>query len=92
MQHFVWDEDTTLIENALGIPEPDNGVQVLPGQIDVVFVPLLAFDSAGHRVGYGKGMYDGFLRKCKPDVLAIGLSMFQPLPERIADSWEGMCP
>ena len=31
-----------------------------PQKIDVVFVPLLAFDTTGQRVGYGKGYYDRF--------------------------------
>ncbi|WP_126243539.1 5-formyltetrahydrofolate cyclo-ligase [Chitinophaga rhizosphaerae] len=92
MQHFVWDAGTQLIENALGIPEPDGGEPVQPRQLDVVFVPLLAFDEAGHRVGYGKGMYDGFLRQCRADVLSVGLSLFGPLPEPIADAWDGDVP
>ncbi len=43
----------------------------------MVFVPLLAFDEKGHRVGYGKGFYDKFLSECKPEVLKIGLSFFE---------------
>jgi 5-formyltetrahydrofolate cyclo-ligase len=42
-------------------------------------VPLLAFDKAGHRVGYGKGMYDRFLQQCRPDTHTIGLSLFEPV-------------
>ena len=45
--------------------------------IDVVFVPLLAFDKLGHRVGYGKGFYDKFLRGCRPKIIKIGLSFFE---------------
>ncbi|WP_109700729.1 5-formyltetrahydrofolate cyclo-ligase [Chitinophaga deserti] len=89
MQHFVWDESTMLTENALGIPEPDSGQRIRPDQLDVVFVPMLAFDSRGHRVGYGKGMYDGFLRQCRPDIKTVGLSLFGPLEEPISDAWEG---
>ena len=44
----------------------------------MVFVPLLAFDIKGNRVGYGKGFYDNFLAKCKPETLKIGLSFFEP--------------
>lgn len=92
MEHFAWKADTTLIENALGIPEPENGEPVQPAQLDVVFVPLLAFDTSGHRVGYGKGMYDGFLRQCRPDVLTVGLSLFGPLETPVADAWDGDVP
>ena len=45
--------------------------------MDVVFVPLLAFDEKGHRVGYGKGFYDRFLSQCKPEIIKIGLSFFE---------------
>ena len=45
----------------------------------MVFVPLLAFDQKGHRVGYGKGFYDRFLKQCQNNTLKIGLSFFEPL-------------
>lgn len=92
MQHYLWDERTRLVQNAYGIPEPESGRIVAPKEIDVVFVPMLAFDEEGHRVGYGKGMYDEFLRQCRTDVKAIGLSLFPPLPEPIEDAWEGDVP
>ncbi|MRG44306.1 5-formyltetrahydrofolate cyclo-ligase [Chitinophaga sp. SYP-B3965] len=92
MQHYLWDDNTTLIHNSYGIPEPEGGQLVTPKEIDVVFVPLLAFDEAGHRVGYGKGMYDTFLRQCREDVLKIGLSLFEPVPGQIEDVFEGDVP
>jgi 5-formyltetrahydrofolate cyclo-ligase len=52
-----------------------------------VFIPLLAFDKSGHRVGYGAGYYDRFLSKCKPDCLKVGLSFFEPVDE-ISDADE----
>ncbi len=53
-------------------PRPEAG-DVAP---DILLVPLLAFDRAGHRIGYGAGYYDmtiGALRAKKP-VTAIGLA------------------
>jgi 5-formyltetrahydrofolate cyclo-ligase len=47
----------------------------------VVFVPLLACDTKGNRVGYGKGFYDRFLDNCKPNVQKVGLSFFEPIAE-----------
>ncbi|MBP1651606.1 MAG: 5-formyltetrahydrofolate cyclo-ligase [Bacteroidetes bacterium] len=79
MLHYLWDQNTVLEKNNYGIPEPTSGTLIAPSELDMVFVPLLAFDTAGHRVGYGKGMYDRFLEQCRPDVTTIGLSLFDPV-------------
>ena len=84
MTHFLLTENTRFIKNDYGIPEPVNGLEVPVSKIDVVFVPLLAYDKKGNRVGYGKGFYDRFLKKCRPDVIKIGLSFFEP-EEQIED-------
>lgn len=70
-------DSTRFKKNKWNIPEPVEGIEVPLKKIDVVFVPLLAFDLMGNRVGYGKGFYDNFLRRCRPDVLKIGLSFFE---------------
>jgi 5-formyltetrahydrofolate cyclo-ligase len=62
-----------------GIPEPVEGETASPSVADLVFVPLLAFDKSGHRVGYGKGFYDRFLTECRADCVRIGLSWFGPV-------------
>ena len=85
MLHYLWEKNTQLINNKYGIPEPAGGTLIAPSDLDLVFVPLLAFDEAGHRVGYGKGMYDRFLELCRPDVTTIGLSLFAPVAA-IADT------
>lgn len=77
MTHFLLTENTRLKPNEYGIPEPVNGLKVPVEMIDVVFVPLLAFDVLGNRVGYGKGFYDKFLAGCKPGTVKIGLSFFE---------------
>lgn len=85
MRHFLLTDDTRLQVNAYGIPEPDiQGIEINAAQLDVVFVPLLVCDKQGNRVGYGKGFYDRFLNKCRPDTLKIGLSFYAPIEERIA--------
>ena len=75
--HYLLADDTVLRTNTWGIPEPEDGIEVPTEKIDVVFIPLLAFDEQGHRVGYGKGFYDTFLSNCREDVLKIGLSLFE---------------
>lgn len=77
LTHFLLTENTKLEISDYGIPEPKNGLPVPENMLDVVFVPLLAFDEKGNRVGYGKGFYDSFLKKCKKNVIKIGLSFFE---------------
>jgi len=78
MVHYLLTDNTKLMLSTYGIPEPVDGIQVPSNRMDVVFVPLLGYDSKGHRVGYGKGFYDRFLSECKLDVVKIGLSFFEP--------------
>ena len=68
-----------LKKNKWGILEPEQGVTTPLEKIDMVIVPLLAFDHVGHRVGYGKGFYDRFLAKCRKECNKIGLSLFDPI-------------
>ena len=88
MTHFLLTDNTKIRKNEYNIPEPVDGIEIPSHKIDVVFVPLLAFDKKGHRVGYGKGFYDKFLSECKPDIIKIGLSFFEP-EELIIDVFEG---
>ncbi|MFM6953557.1 MAG: 5-formyltetrahydrofolate cyclo-ligase [Sphingobacteriaceae bacterium] len=85
LRHFVWDENTVLHTNHWGITEPAGGIEVTEKELDMVLIPLLAYDLMGNRVGYGKGFYDRFLAECKPAVHKIGVSYFEPL-EKIADA------
>lgn len=78
MTHFLLTDNTKFVKNDYNIPEPINGLEVPVNKIDVVFVPLLAYDKQGNRIGYGKGFYDKFLSECKPKTIKIGLSFFEP--------------
>ncbi len=84
MIHYLLTDNTKLKKNEYNIPEPIDGLEVPATKIDVVFVPLLAFDVKGNRVGYGKGFYDKFLSQCKPETIKIGLSFFE-VEENIDD-------
>lgn len=56
LSFHVAPEGEALVAGAFGIPEPSaHWPEMLP---NIVFVPLLAFDAAGHRLGYGGGYYD----------------------------------
>ncbi len=45
----------------------------------MALIPLYAFDKNGYRVGYGKGYYDRYLKRCSEDLIAVGLSYFEPV-------------
>lgn len=78
--NILYDHDYTILgRNKFDIPEPIHGKVISPELIDLVFIPLLACDLQGNRVGYGKGFYDRFLSKCRYDVKKIGLSFFDPV-------------
>lgn len=78
MTNYLLTDNTKFQKNLYNIYEPVDGLEVPNFKIEVVFVPLLAYDKLGNRVGYGKGFYDIFLSKCKDDVIKIGLSFFEP--------------
>ena len=78
LTHYLLTDATKLKLNRWNVLEPINGIEVKPKSIQVVFVPLLAYDCYGDRVGYGKGYYDKFLSKCGEECLKIGLSFFNP--------------
>lgn len=88
MTHYLLTDNTKIKKNEYNIPEPVDGIEVPSKKIEVVFVPLLAFDKKGHRVGYGKGFYDKFLNECQANVIKIGLSFFEA-EEFINDVHEG---
>jgi 5-formyltetrahydrofolate cyclo-ligase len=85
MSHYLLTKDTVLEENYWGISEPSSVGSLHSSvlNIDLVLIPLLCFDKKGYRVGYGKGYYDRFLAECHPNVLKIGLSVFEPINEII---------
>ena len=88
--------NATLRANRYGIPEPQGAENELlaPSAIELVLVPLTAFDRRGHRLGSGGGYYDrsfAFLRDVtrpiSPLLVGIGYS-FQELPALELQGWD----
>ena len=69
-----WRAGDALIDSPHGIAEPRADAQIVAP--DALLVPLLAFDAAGHRLGYGGGYYDRTLDALRKagGVLAIGIA------------------
>ena len=81
LKHILYESRAQLTVNAYGIPEPKDGIVIKPIQFDFVLVPLLVIDKSGYRIGYGKGYYDRFLKKCAPNCIFIGLHLFEEFSE-----------
>jgi 5-formyltetrahydrofolate cyclo-ligase len=77
LDSYIFDKNTVFEINNVRIPEPKDGI-VFNGKIDVVILPLLAYDLEGNRIGYGKGFYDNFISNLKSEPLKIGISYFLP--------------
>ena len=80
MQAIAVDATTEFETDRHGIVEPVAGEVIPADELDMIFVPLLAYDKKGYRVGYGKGFYDRYLKRCREDVIKIGFSYFEPEP------------
>ncbi|RQO67903.1 5-formyltetrahydrofolate cyclo-ligase [Pedobacter sp. KBW06] len=76
MTHHYYDGMEDLEMNHYQILEPQKA-EIHTGEVDMVIVPLLAFDKNGYRIGYGKGFYDRFLQGISTQ--KIGLSLFDEL-------------
>lgn len=76
-------------EGPFKIWEPKKELPVLtPNSISHCFVPLLAFDESGVRLGRGGGYYDRFLEKFKGKKIGLAFSWQKhegPLPKEIHD-------
>jgi 5-formyltetrahydrofolate cyclo-ligase len=88
MHTLVVEDETIFEENRYGILEPIGGARIYPEHIQAMIVPLLAFDKSGNRVGYGKGYYDTFIKKCSPTLIKIGFSFFEPIEIDDVQEWD----
>ncbi|MEJ2124890.1 MAG: 5-formyltetrahydrofolate cyclo-ligase [Alphaproteobacteria bacterium] len=70
----AWTPGAPLSQGKFRISEPAEGAPIV--QPTVVLTPLLAFDAAGQRLGYGRGYYDQTLASLRRinTVTAIGLA------------------
>lgn len=85
---------STLLNNRYGIPEvdllPNHALAV--SKLDLVLLPLVAFDNQGHRLGMGGGFYDAtfaHLKRKKSRPLLVGLAYeIQQIKNLPNDPWD----
>ena len=70
LQFRQWWPGVAMVPGALGIPAPVDTDLVVP---DAAFVPLVGFDGAGYRLGYGGGYFDRTLAALARKPLTVGV-------------------
>jgi len=78
---YLYENKEQIKISPYGIPEPMYGAEVDVSKIDIIIVPLLAFNDKGYRVGYGKGFYDNYLIRCSKKCVFIGVNHFNEMNE-----------
>ena len=83
-----WTPDCKMVQGFWKIPVPAEGPEVVP---DIMLAPLVGWDDAGYRLGYGGGYFDRTLAAfaVRPLVIGVGLAAAQlptifPQPHDIA--------
>lgn len=88
--HRITDAKKNLVLHPYGMyePNPETCSRFPLAHIDLIFVPGVAFDPKGYRIGYGAGLYDRFLPQC-PQAAWIGLAYeAQIVPNTFPQPWD----
>lgn len=67
-----WTPETRMERGFWNIPVPAEGPQVTP---DITLAPVVGWDAAGYRLGYGGGYFDRTLAALQPRPFAMGLGL-----------------
>lgn len=88
LEYRLWQPGTALVPGMLDIPVPQERTIAHP---QIVLVPVVGFDAANYRLGYGGGFFDRTLAALEPRPVAIGvgfelsrLATIEPQPHDIA--------
>lgn len=68
----LWTPDCKMVQGFWKIPVPADGPEVVP---DVTLAPVVGWDAAGFRLGYGGGYFDRTLAALDPRPLTIGIGL-----------------
>lgn len=79
-----------LAMGSFGILEPQTEHKIEPRDLDVIIIPIVAFDDYKHRIGYGKGYYDRYLKRTSARKIGIAFA-FQEVDEISVDAFDVDC-
>src|SRR3990167_3409882 len=88
---FYWvTKKTKFRKNKFGIDEPVvTAPPIDPAQLDLILIPLVAFDVQCHRIGRGAGYYDRALQNAGKKTTLMGLAYeFQKVESIIPEKWD----
>ncbi len=84
-----WLPGEALLLSRYGVFEPASGAAQAPESPAIAFVPVVAWDRTGTRLGRGAGFYDRLLRRLEPPPLCVGLAYeFQEVTDIPRDAWD----
>ncbi len=80
LEIFEIKDSKGLAQGPFGILEPKKELPISKEDLDLVIVPGIVFDFRGHRIGYGEGYYDNFLKDVKATKIGLAFEI-QIVPE-----------
>lgn len=93
MCFYPYTGQASLTKGAFGIYEPvDDGAKAISAnKLSLVFMPLVAFDGEGNRLGMGGGYYDTFFanlnKKRRPELIGLAYN-FQKVAKIPTEKWD----
>jgi 5-formyltetrahydrofolate cyclo-ligase len=91
MRHWKIYPNTIFENDSFGIPTPVENCEPFNEdkltQNDLIFIPLVGFDSHNNRIGYGIGHYDRFLQNTNTGKVGLAFTC-QKVEDFVADDWD----